>query len=277
MSLPPPPINDVEGTYNFKEWLNKIYQYVGGATGLVPWSSVSKTGSNLADLATKNHSSLSAVAGSTDGYHTSAGFFNTIVQYLTGGSPGYGWRDLIGEIVVKGSGLTDPDWNTYRSNIKQYQFKNTGVTEVTINYHIQHDYKPGSDLYLHVHWSQIVVDTGGTAGAPGQAKWYFDVSYAKGHQQAAFSAPITTSVTQTASSTQYMHNIAEVQLSASSPSASQLDSDNIEVDGVIIVRLYRDPSDVADTLDQRPFVHYVDMHYQTDRISTKNKAPDFYN
>lgn len=71
--------------------------------------------------------------------------------------------------------------------------------------------------------------------------------------------------------------IAEVQLSATSPSGSQLDSDDIETDGVILVRLYRDPADAADTLDQAPFVHYCDIHYQTTGIGTKQRnGPGFW-
>ena len=60
--------------------------------------------------------------------------------------------------------------------------------------------------------------------------------------------------------------IAEVQLSATSPSASQLDSDDIEPDGLILLRVYRDPGDVADTLDQDTFVHFVDLHYLSTSI-----------
>jgi hypothetical protein len=72
MALQPPPINDVESSFTFKEWLNKLYTYVGGVTGGVPWATVDKTGSSLADLATRQHGQLQAVSGSTDGYHLSS-------------------------------------------------------------------------------------------------------------------------------------------------------------------------------------------------------------
>lgn len=190
-------------------------------------------------------------------------------------APTFGWHDLLGPIVVK-AGATDPTIATYRGSIKDYSFSNAVMNEVFNDFHIPHDYFPGSDIYLHVHWSQNVVDSGGAAGAPGVVKWYFDVSYSKGHNQDVFIAPITTSVTQTASGTQYRHMLAEVQLSAASPSGAQLDSDNIETDGIILVRTYRDPADVADTLNQVPFLHYVDIHYQSTGIATKQKSPNFY-
>lgn len=191
-------------------------------------------------------------------------------------TPTFPWVDLLGNVTIRSIGANDPTFNVYRGNLRQFQFSQAVMNEVYLEFHLPHDYVKGSDIYIHTHWSQITVDTGGPAGAPGDVKWYFEVSYAKGHNQAAFSAPITTSVVQTASGTQYQHMLAEVQLSAGSPSASQLDSDDLEPDGVILVRCYRDPADAADTLDQGPFLHYVDIHYQSTGIGTKQKAPNFY-
>jgi len=190
-------------------------------------------------------------------------------------TPTFGWRDLLGRVSIRAVGANDPTLSVYRGTTRQFQFSNAVMNESFIESHLPHDYVLGSDLYIHVHWSQIVVDTGGTAGAPGISKWSFEATYAKGHNQAAFGAPITTFVTQTASGTQYQHMIAEVQLSSSTPSASLLDSDDMEPDGIIIIRVYRDPADVADTLNQAPFLHFIDVHYQSTNMATKNKAPNF--
>lgn len=191
-----------------------------------------------------------------------------------------GWREWTRPVEIRSAGVNtggyiDPIFDTYRGNIKQFRLIVGGAAqqEWWTEFLIDHDYKPSSDIYINVHWSQNVVDTGGTAGAPGAVKFFFEVSYAKGHNQAAFSAPVTTSVIQTASATQYQHMIAEVQLSAASPSGSQLDSDNLEADGMLLVRAYR--HDAEDTLNQYPFVHSVGIHYQTNITATPNKAPPF--
>ena len=178
------------------------------------------------------------------------------------------WEDQIGEIEVRGSGANNPTWAVYRGNIRQYQFSNVIMNEVWANFHITHRWAR-NDIYLHAHWSQNVADAGVAA------KWSFEVTYAKGHNTAAFVAPISTSVTQNSSSTQYQHLIAEVQLTADSPSASQIDNQDLDVDALLLVRVFRDPTDPADTLTQAPFLHYVDLHFQCDRQGTKNKAPDF--
>lgn len=300
-SLPPPPINDKPGSFTWLEWYRQLRSYIS-TSGSVPWYIINFTGSNITDLATYLHNTLQGLQGGTtnEKYHlTSAENSN-----LTGGTPTFNslylndnlilsktsgegikvdvstptfpWRDLLGEIHIHSVGANDPSFNVYRGSLRQFEFNSVGTKEVYNSFHLPHDLVPGSNIYIHAHWSQIVVDTGGTAGVPGNVKWYFEVSYAKGHQQAAFSAPITTSVVQQGSTTQYMHNIAEVQLSATSPSASQLDSDDLEPDGLLLVRTYRTAADAADTLNQNPFLHYVDIHYQSTGIGTKQKAPNFY-
>jgi len=189
------------------------------------------------------------------------------------GTPTYPWHDMIGAVHVKTTGAAAPTFGAYRgvapNIIQQYFFSNAVAQEIFFEFHILHDYAPGTDLFIHTHWSCNVAPTG-------NCKWSFDVSYAKGHNQGAFSAPITTFVTQASSGTQYQHMIAEVQLSAASPSATQLDSDDIEVDGIILVRVWRDAGDAADTLNQVPFLHFVDVHYMSTGLGTKNKAPDFW-
>lgn len=191
--------------------------------------------------------------------------------------PTYPWHDIIGAINIRQSGASVPTYSLYRDNIYQYAFSKTVLQEVFIEFHIPHDYVMGTNLFIHAHWSQSVVDTGGAASAPGVCKWSFESTYAKGYAQAAFPASRTVSVTQTASSTQYMHQIAEVQLSATSPGATQLDSAQLEPDGIILVRCFRDPGDVADTVNELTFLHFVDIHYQSTAVGTKQKnGPTFW-
>ncbi len=191
-------------------------------------------------------------------------------------SPSFGFRDILGEVKILSPGANDPTLAVFRDSLRQFSFSNAVMNEAFFTFHIPHDYVPSSDIYLHFHWAQNVVDTGGPAGVPGDVKWQAEVSYAKGHDQAAFPASFVTSLTATASATQYQHMISELQLSAASPSATQIDSDILEPDGVILMRVFRDPTDAADTLDQVPFLHYSDIHYQSTNIATKAKAPDFY-
>lgn len=182
-------------------------------------------------------------------------------------TPTFSWQDLLGEITIRGVAATDPTFTTYRGNIRQYQF-NVGDL-VTNNFHILHNHAPGLDYYIHVHWSHI-----SAAVTTGSVTWSFEISYAKGHDQAAFPAPKTITVTQNGSTTQYQHMIAEVAFTAETADATHFDRDDIEVDGVIMVATSLNANTLNAATD--PFVHYIDIHYQSISIGTKNKAPNFY-
>lgn len=177
--------------------------------------------------------------------------------------PTFPWVDLLGEIRIDiDNAANRPTMEIYRGNIKQCRMKvNDNVGN---NFHMPHDYVPGSDIFIHTHWSVNVVDAGSTT-------WAFEVSYAKGHQQMEFSAPITRTVAQSAIG-QYTHMIAEVQLSSPGGVGGMLDSNLLEIDGIILVRTYLQ----SKTITSLPFLHYVDIHYQSTGIGTKNKAPNFY-
>jgi hypothetical protein len=215
---------------------------------------------------------------------------NLVVSHIKGDGikvdsdkPAFAWQDLLGAISIRGTGASDPSYNDYRGNIRGYQFD--ANEEVFVEFHIPHDYLPGSDLYIHYHWSFNGTTTAGTSAGTingGALTWGAEVSYSKGHNQAAFGAPITNTISSTFSTdfpaTAYQHIITETQLSATSPSGSQLDSDDIEVDGLILVRAYLSATTitVASGLVPDPFLHFVDIHYQSTGTGTKQKSPDFW-
>lgn len=267
-------------------------------------------------------------------------------------APTFGWRDMIGTINTRSSGPTVPNFSAYRGNLYQYSFgTDAGTVEVFNEFHMAHDYVPGTDLHIHAHWSTITAPTG-------NVNWLFELLYAKGYAQDTFEGTegsgttVVVSVTQ-ASGQAFRHEIAEVQCSASggliTPAAVNvsitsgaptlnaaaalftsadigrtvrvvgagaaggnldttitafasttqvtladnasttvtaqdafryrvLDSDLLEVDGMIMARTWRDAARAADTLDVAPFLHFVDIHYQSTGINgTKQRnGPAFY-
>jgi len=184
-------------------------------------------------------------------------------------TPTFGWRDLLGKVTNAG-GANKPTNATYRGGISQFQF--SAGDESIIEFHIPHDYVKGTDIFLHVHWSHIsTLVTGGTITFTAES------IYAKGHNQAPFSAPATGTFTGDASTTQYQHIVSETQLSASTPGGLQIDTDDLEPDGVIIMRLEMTTNNITSSgAVPDPFIHFVDVHYQSTNIATKDKAPDFY-
>jgi hypothetical protein len=187
-------------------------------------------------------------------------------------SPTYPWHDIIGNIAPKATGAGSPTRRQYAGgNVYDWSFALNDVCDFV--FHIPHDYVPGSNLYIHAHWSH----NGGTS-ISGNAQFTFYHQYAKGHNQANFSAEknvvATYATTNITTTPQYRHRIEEIQLSTPGGSASMLDSSAIEVDGIIIgqIKLTSLPTITTGYL----FIHTLDIHYQSTNIGTKQKAPPFW-
>lgn len=186
-------------------------------------------------------------------------------------APSFGWRDIIGAVHPKATGLGTPTRTIYAgANVAQFAFVAGDVCD--FEFHIPHDYVPGTDIYIHPHWSH-----NGTA-ISGNVVFDFFYQYAKGHNQENFSAEknvtITYNTTNLTTTPRYRHRIDEAALSNNGGSATLLDRNLIEVDGLIIgtLKLTTLPTITGGNL----FVHTCDIHYQSNSMATKQKAPNFY-
>ncbi len=187
-------------------------------------------------------------------------------------TPTFGWRDLKGKVTQRNTGASKPTHTTYRDTLAQFQF--AAGKEEYFTYHIDHDHKPDSDIFLHVHWSHTSAQVNG-----GSLLIEYEMSYAKGFNQGAFPASVSSTYLGTASITQYQHIISEIQVSAAAPNAaSEIDSNDLEPDGIIEarVKILENNITVSGGGVPDPFIHEADIHYQSTSMGTKQREPDFY-
>jgi hypothetical protein len=138
------------------------------------------------------------------------------------------------------------------------------MNEAWVAIHIEHDYAPETTIYPHIHWSTTGTNTG-------TCRWGLDYMVSKGHGQEAFPAQTTVYVEQAAGGTAYTHYIAEVADGDVIPVTS------LEVDSLVMMRVFRDGAHGNDTLTDAAYGLFVDLHYLADRRGgTINKAPNFY-
>jgi hypothetical protein len=182
-------------------------------------------------------------------------------------NPQFGWHDLLSPTTpYTGPANTAPTFNEFVTDVHAYQFK---VGDKSYHqFHIPHDYAPGTDMYIHVHW----LHNNESVLANSTVIWEFASTYAKGYEQQAFNEPKLLQVSQVANQTPLMHHISEIKLTVSGGSATQLDTDQIETDGLIIVRTMLHTNGTPDDL----FMLYTDLHYQSTGIPTKNKNYNFW-
>jgi hypothetical protein len=191
-------------------------------------------------------------------------------------TPTYGFADIIGDQFAKNTGGTKPTLVAYNGVINSWQFANGD--EAFISYHIPHDYVKGTDVFIHVHWSQA-----GAAASGGTVDFRYTAIYAKGHNQASFTATPKTALFSSINIDdggngldQFRQHLTEVIISGASATSALFDRDDFEPDGVIELTLEMDADNMSGT-KTNPFIHFVDIHYQTTGImGTKDKVPDFY-
>ena len=188
--------------------------------------------------------------------------------------PTFGWRDIIGDLTPKTTGENRAVQAAFRGGSYRAWFYDPGDINDMV-FHIPHDYTPGSDLFLHLHWAHI-----GTA-ISGNLVVDFGITYSKGHNQAIFPAEVATSLSvatpDITTIPQYRHRIDEIQISAAGGSLTQLDSSLIEVDGLILIGLSVNaiPTITGGSTNLPAFL-LLDLHYQSTNIATKQKAPPFW-
>lgn len=196
-------------------------------------------------------------------------------------TPTYGFADILGDQFSKNTGATKPALAAYNGVIKSWQFSDGD--EAYISYHIPHDYVLGTDVFLHIHWSQIsATATGGTID------FKYSAIYAKAHNQVSGATFTSTPITGLFSSvdiddggsglSQYQQHLTEVIISGPSATVALFDRDDFEPDGVIELTFEMDTNSLTNSVTVLdPYIHFVDLHYQTTGlIGTKDKAPDFY-
>lgn len=189
------------------------------------------------------------------------------------GTPSYGWHDLLGTVFVPDpQAINAPSYELYVGTLYQYQFAVNDEGQFV--FHLPHDYVVGTDIYIHAHWSHNSTDVTG-----GQVTWGFQVTYAKGHDQASFSIPVSIVEVQEVSTTRYQHMVCEGPASIVGGSATLLNTNLLEPDGLIFGKVYLAANTM--TVSQGgipdPFLHTVDIHYQSAVIGTKSRSPDFWN
>lgn len=194
-------------------------------------------------------------------------------------TPTFGFADLLGDQFAKNTGGTKPTLTAYNGAVDAWQFSNGD--EAFLSYHIPHDYVLGTDIFLHIHWSQNAAGaTGGTLD------FRYSAIYSKGHNQVSGSSFTSTPITAIFSSididdggsglNQYQQHFTEIVISGASETSALFDRDDFEPDGVIELTLEMDADNLTGT-PSSPFIHYVDIHYQTNSIiGTKSRTPDFY-
>lgn len=174
-----------------------------------------------------------------------------------------GWRDLLGNFTAGKTSTSPPTFAPWIGGLYAWRF--AVGNQLFLTFHVDHDYKVGTDFYPHVHWSPASAIPAGQT-----VTWEIEWTAARGHDQEAF--PATTTITTTeltytapaGGTPANQHIVTEVAAGETVP--------NCEPDVLVVARVARG----AGTFSGNVFGFALDAHMEIDRYATLNRSPDFY-
>lgn len=173
------------------------------------------------------------------------------------------WKDLLAPIATaKLPSVSAPTWTAFQpgggGNLYQYAFAVGDM--VFLTYHVNHDMAQTGLLYPHMHWTTDGTDTG-------NVQWKFEYSYAKGHNQEAFTNSSSTIITveEAATGIPYQHMVTE----------DTVGIPVFEPDTLIICAVSRIAASSDENTDT-VFGLSLDAHYPATYVGTPQRAPNFY-
>lgn len=166
-----------------------------------------------------------------------------------------------------GRGVSAPTLAVYRDSIQQYSWSGSALNQGFFNVHFLHDLKVGTLPTFHVHYAHNIA--GGTY-TPESANVKFGIAYmtAKGYKAGAYPAEKTVSAVQSVGGQYVPHITPDDQMKMDA-------TDDIEIDGIVMARIFRDPTDPEDTFPHPVFVQGVDLHYQIGQLATEERNRPF--
>ena len=175
------------------------------------------------------------------------------------------WKDNLSSLSNgRQTGATAPDWETLTNGISAWSFPPNTMNELWLSFHINHDWAPDTDQFPHIHF--CVKDD----QVEGVVRWGIEYTIAK-RDTGVFPASTTVYLEPTIPANDALtHRVVEVSALDAIPAAE------LEVDAVVLVRVFRDGAHANDTYAGDAFGLFADLHYQSDRDGTINRDSDDY-
>lgn len=200
----------------------------------------SGTGVKIGDIAGGNYANIS-----TDGTVTLAGNATT-------------WDDLRISGASARPGSTAPALGAFgpSGGLKVLRFENGHHDEVHFEIQLPHNWKLGSKIYPHVHWTPV-------SATAGNVVWELEYSWA--NVGGAFGAPGNMASDATAAGgTAWMHHLTRLKESGN----EYIDGTGKELSSMLVCRLHRNAGAGSDTLAADAAFLEFDIHYEIDSLGS---------
>jgi hypothetical protein len=179
---------------------------------------------------------------------------------------GDGWADVVSELFIRDSAFS-PIGTGWKGGLYLWGFPANEMREAFSNFHVPHVWKPGTMIYPHMHFSTA-------SNSSGVVRWVFEYTWARRHDS-------TGQLTFPSTTTKYVDftipaNSADTHFVAEVAQGGGIVGTDLEVDAMIVMRIYRDGTHDNDTFPDTVLGITADLHIEVDRAATPNRAPNFY-
>ncbi|MEI7503846.1 MAG: hypothetical protein WCJ61_11235 [Paludibacter sp.] len=178
------------------------------------------------------------------------------------------WNDLvINPSTARNEGNNTPEWALFVSPyIYTWKFSPSTVNEVDFSVQMPHNYKEGSTIYPHVHWSST------SAAGTNRVRWVlyyqwvnFGDNYVSNSSTFVYGTELATN--DAISLTAYQHTITP--MNPSGVVGTGIVGTDKKISSVLMCRLYRDGANAADNFSGNAFLLSVDFHYEIDSFGSR--------
>jgi hypothetical protein len=179
------------------------------------------------------------------------------------------WNDLVvNPAMAQNKTSSAPTWSAFVPNIYTWAFEDSKTEEVYFYVQLPHNYKEGSDIYPHVHWS------GTTAPGTKRVKWGLDYQWVNLNDNFSSSAGTTiygsgvVTGDATTTLTAYQHTITPILGSGVN---GGIVGTGKKLSSMLLCHFYRLGSDAEDTYTGSAYLLSFDFHYEIDSFGSSQQ------
>lgn len=174
------------------------------------------------------------------------------------------YNDFVVPLGTAKAGGNSPGWEKFRDNgsgsngVWVWTFANSSTDELQIIVQMPHEWKEGSAINPHIHWSPMT-------SASGAVKWGMEYTWANYDQGATQTYPATTMLNATSAS------FSNAQYGSMITSFGPITLTNGKISNILLIRLFRNSSDPADTYPDKVAGLSFDIHYEANTLGSRTE------
>lgn len=169
------------------------------------------------------------------------------------------YNDIILPVSNLRPGNTPPSFVAFQNGIYGFSFADGAVDELHGAQEIEHDYKEGTSLEVHVHWSPSSTNVGYCA-------WRYEYSIAN-MTTGSFATSTTLAPTSGSASAGIVNQHLYTSLGTI---PGTIAGSPVKIGAIIAFRVYRDGNAGVDTFTGNAFLHSVGIHYESDSLGSRS-------